>query len=256
MKIENLKLKIVFFGTPPFVNPIIEQLEKNFNLVKVIRATDKEIPIEELQKLKPDLFVVAAFGKILSKKILDIPKFGTLNVHPSLLPKYRGPSPIQETILNGDKETGVSFIVIDEEVDHGPIIYATKVELTGKEDLEYLSNKLFRLAADKISEVITKYTGDELKPVVQNHKNATYCKTITKEDGFFELSNPPEPEKLDRMIRAYYPWPTAWTRWNGKIVKFLSEQKLQVEGKKPVSYKDFINGYPQGKEFLEKLGLL
>lgn len=250
-------MKIVFFGTPFFVEPILHELEQNFKVVAKFRSPDQP---NNITLPMCELFVVAAFGKILSKSFLEIPKYGALNIHPSLLPKYRGPSPIQSTILNGDKETGVSFMIMDEAVDHGPVLKTVRVELKGDETLEALSDQLFELAAENITQVIKDFVSGKTKPKEQDHSKATYCKSVERTDGFVNPDNPPKIEQLDRMIRAYYPWPGVWTELkvqNSKLrVKLLPQQKIQVEGKKPMSYKDFINGYEEGKEILEKLHCL
>mgnify|MGYP001589828400 FL=1 len=123
------KPTIVFFGTPDFSTPVLETLKKADFTPKLIIETKDEIPLERIKDLKPDLLVIASFGKILKKELLALPKYGTLNVHPSLLPKYRGPSPIQAAILNGDKETGVTIILTDEKMDHGPILAQRELEI-------------------------------------------------------------------------------------------------------------------------------
>lgn len=220
-----------------------------------------------LSFLDADLFVVAAYGKILPQKLLEIPTFGALNIHPSLLPKYRGASPIQQAILNGDEISGISIIKMDEEMDHGPIVYQEEFKLSDEDTFDSLSKKMFARAAEVLPSVIQDYISGKIKPRVQIHARATFCTPIKKQDGYFEINNPPSSEKLDRMIRAYYPWPTVWTRWKGKIVKFLpavipddlrsgiqkvdsrvrgNDRKylIQMEGKKAVPFKDFLNGYP------------
>ncbi len=221
-------MKIIFLGTPDFIQPIKDILEKNFTLVESIDEAD--------------LGVVAAYGRILTKQELETPKYGFINVHPSLLPKYRGPSPIQATILNKDKETGVTIIKIDEKMDHGPVIFTKRIKLSGQENTLELSNKLFMLGAKILVKIIPDYVAGKIKLKPQNHKKATFCKMIKKEDGNFNIEN--LPKNLDRMIRAYFPWPTAWTTWNNKIVKFYPDGKIQMEGKKVIPIKDFLNGYP------------
>lgn len=276
-KIRINKIKIAFFGSDSFVIPILQALEQNFEVVLVITAPDSAIQMEAkklgIPNLTPDkldknslgvlsspppswdLIVVASYGKIIPKPILNIPKYGSLNLHPSLLPKYRGPSPVPATILGGDKSTGVTIIKMDEKMDHGPIVATEKISLSGQEIFPDLINKLFQLGADLLVRIIPDYVAGKINVRVQSVAAATYCPLLTKESGYFSITNPPSSEKLDRMIRAYYPWPGVWTRWNGKIVKFLpsprhserSEESnyfLQMEGKKPISWKDFLNGYP------------
>lgn len=223
-------MKVVFLGTPLFVQPIKDSLAKHFILVNTLSEAN--------------LAVVAAYGKILTKEELETPKYGCINIHPSILPKYRGPSPIQSAILNENKVSGITIIKMDEEVDHGPVIYQEQMELSSNDNFDTLSKKMFQQAAKVLPKIIEDFTSGKMKPVPQDHTKATYCERLTRESGYFPIDNTPNPEKLDRMIRAYYPWPGVWTRWNEKIVKFLPKNMLQMEGKKAVSKKDFTNGYP------------
>lgn len=266
---NNKTIKIAFLGTPTYVESILKSLEDNFDVVQVFRDPKQlnNEAIEQLKILNPDLFVVAAFGKILSSEVLDIPRLGTINVHPSLLPIYRGPSPVQWTILEGQTETGVTLILMDEQVDHGVILWQEKVILTGDETFESLVTSLFKLAADNIAETIKKFSSGEIKPTEQNHNRATFTKMLTRESGFIDIDNP--PANLSNMIRAFYPWPGVWLKAeiNGqeKIVKLLPNNStiqqsnnpflIQVEGKKEMSFKDFINGYKEGYQTLQKLNL-
>lgn len=298
------KIKVIFFGTPQFVVPVLKKLQDNFSLVGVVTAPDKKVGrtqlltpspvklasqglalepspaiitpekfdeemITQIKNLEPDLIVVAAYGHLIPQIILDIPKFRSLNVHPSLLPKYRGPSPIQNTILNGEKITGVTIIKMDEKMDHGPILYTKEISLSGQDNFETLSKKLFELGADLLIQIIPDFVAGKLKPKEQNHSKATFTHIIKKEDGYFDINNPPSPKILDRMIRAYYPWPTAWTHFRqgssgqSRIVKFLPASShpelteghpelvsgsikflVQMEGKKPVTLEDFLRGHP------------
>ncbi len=284
-----MKARVVFFGTPEFVIPVLKSLHLNFNLVGVVTAPDsiqgrKKLltpspikkyclekslsPIftpdrldqsiaENLKALNPSLFIVAAYGKILPKIILDIPTLGALNIHPSLLPKYRGPSPIQSAILNGDNKTGISIIRMDDQMDHGPILKQWVFPISEKDTSESLHINMFADAAKKLPSIIEDYLQGSLLPQPQDENQATYCPLITKKSGFFSLENPPPPEILDRMIRAYYPWPTAWTTLKIKDkevrIKFLPDYKLQVEGGKPLTLKEFLNGYPELKTTIQKL---
>lgn len=228
-------IKIVFLGTPSFVQPIKDILANKFSLVNSLKDADPDL-------IGADLGVVAAYGKILTKEELETPKFGCINVHPSLLPKYRGPSPIQQAILNGDKVSGVTIIKMDEEVDHGPIIYQQNLGLSDNDNFDTLSKKMFLLAAEILPQIINDFIQGKIEPVAQNDKEATYCELLTRDSGYFDIDK--IPENLEKMIRAYYPWPGVWTKWHGKIVKFLPDGKLQMEGKKVLSKVDFLNGYP------------
>ncbi len=284
-------MNVIFFGTPSFVIPVLEALQNHFTLVGVVTTPDTiqgrkkiltptpvksylsehsaTIPVftpeqfsneitEQLLNLHPDLFITAAYGRFLPKEILSIPKLGSLNIHPSLLPKYRGASPIQTTILNGDKETGVSIIKMDDQLDHGPILTQKTTQLHGQETFESLHTELFRIAAALLPTTIEQWENGTLKAIPQDESQAVMCKKISKEDGYFSADSPPKPQVLDRMIRAYYPWPTVYTKLPVKhealkIVKFLPERKIQVEGGKPMGIKEFLNGYPELETTMQKL---
>lgn len=261
-KMPRISIEVIFFGSDPWSLYVLNALEDNFDVRAVVTAPDSVVAqyfkglVLDLNELDDnftaDLMVVASYGKIIPKSILALAKFGALNVHPSLLPKYRGSSPVPATILNGDKKTGVTIIKIDEKMDHGPVVATREVSLTGQEDFIFLINKLFQLGAKLLVEVINNFIAGQIKLQPQNHSLATYCPLLTRESGFFEIDRP--PENLDSMIRAYHPWPGVWTRWSpsakasgdkkGKIVKFYPEGRLQMEGKKILSFKDFQNGYP------------
>ncbi|MFA5933547.1 MAG: methionyl-tRNA formyltransferase [Microgenomates group bacterium] len=281
---NNNNTKVIFFGTPDFVIPVLNSLIENFEVVGVVTAPDQKVgrkqiltpsPVklasqgdvlrgyslkvftpekldqdfaEKLRDLKPDLFVVAAYGKIIPKNILDIPKQGAINIHPSMLPKYRGPSPIQSAILAGDKTTGISVIKMDEKMDHGPIIYAEEFSISDLDNFQTLSTKMFDRSSLFLAKIIPAYLAGELELVEQDDTLVTFCKIIKKEDGYFDLKIFPKSpnflEILDRMVRAYYPWPTTWTHWNNKIVKLMPDKMVQIEGKKPVKLEEFLRGYP------------
>ena len=290
-------LSVVFFGTPAFVTPILEELTNRFTVVGVVTAPDSlegrkktltpspvkqwfskhdsnetiltpeqynNITMQQLRDLTPDIFVVAAYGKILPQEVLDIPTYGSINIHPSLLPKYRGPSPIQTAILNDDKETGVTIIKMDEEVDHGPILTQWSVQISTTDTFESLHTALFQQTAAKLPAIIADYREGKITPAVQNDAEATYCLKITREDGLIDLNKPVDPSLVDRKIRAFYPWPTAWIRLDkdyggqakkGMVLKLLPGGKVQLEGKNIVSKKDFLNGYPRSRELFERLGI-
>lgn len=290
-------MKIVFFGTPQEVVPILENAIKNFEVVAVVSTPDQKsgrkqllvsspvkifaqtqnIPIltpsqfdnkiiEQLQSYKPDLFIVAAYGRILPKEVLALPQYGAINIHPSLLPKYRGPTPIQTALLNGDETSGVTFIKMDEHLDHGPILHQIPFTLETTDTFGWLLKSMFTQSAYILPYIIEEYTSGKLKAYSQDESKATYTKRITKEDGYIDLAileklKPSENKnwkmKIARKIRAYYPWPTIWTKTtvnNREMrIKFLPNQMLQVEGKNPIHVKDFLNGYPTLKGVITKL---
>jgi len=268
-------------GTPEFGEIILEGLVKNdYKPILVITAPDKSvgrkqiltstpvkkiakkynIPVvhqpEEVKKIKPDLIIVAAYGQILPKEILEIPKYGCLNVHPSLLPKYRGASPIQTTILNGDKETGVTIILMDEKMDHGPILGQRELEFSiFNFQFSKLHDKLAELGVKLLIETIPKWINGKIKPKPQDESKATYTKVLKKEDGKVDWSK--SAQEIERQVRAFYPWPGAFffIKHKGKIlrVKILKAdiskedkliiKKIQPEGKKPMSFEEFKRGH-------------
>lgn len=278
-----MKEKIVFFGSSKHVLPIIKVLKDKFDLALVatteqessdavpyfckinnlpflsVERFDNEV-IKKIKNANSDIAVLGYFGFIVPKQILDIFPKGIVNLHPSLLPKYRGPTPVQESILNDDKKTGISILKLDEEVDHGPLLFQKEEAILTDDTSETLYQRLFKIGADYLYQTIQQYIKGDLKLVSQDDKKTTFTKLMNKNDGLIEIDNPPPLEKIKLMIRAFFPWPGVWTKWkmeNGKwkILKFLPGGKIQVEGKNPMSYKDFINGYKEGKEILGKLGL-
>lgn len=289
-------LKIIFFGTPQEVVPVLESLVKHFTVVAVVTTPDQKagrrqlltpppikvvaqkynIPVFQpesfsstasLSKLPTaDLYVVAAYGKLIPNDILQTPHYDAINIHPSLLPMYRGATPIQTALLNGDRTTGITIIKMDNQMDHGPILHQLSYKLEETDTFELLMKKMFTQAAMILPHVIEEYTSGRLTPQPQDESKATYTKMITKEDGYIDLSkiktlNAVEIENwklnIARTIRAYYPWPSVWTKISMKNhevrMKFLPNNQLQIEGKKPMSIQDFINGYPEMKEKIEKL---
>ncbi len=300
-------MKIIFFGTPEFVLPVLDQLSKAHQITAVVTqpprlvgreqfrqfsavdtwAYKKHIPIffepakivEE--NVEADLGVLAAYGEIIPKNVIRHFKFGILNVHPSLLPKWRGASPIQSTIISGELEGGVTIIKLDEKLDHGPIISTFKDEVTTDDTTDSLRRRLFERSGIFLNDLIPVYTGGKVKPKEQDHSKATFCKLIKKADGFIPLEYlssilegkaskkswiirnmdnyklTVDAVSIERFIRAMNPWPFAWTevtindRKNRlKILSaHLEDNKLvldqvQIEGKNPVTWSQFKEGYP------------
>ena len=241
-------MKIVFFGASNFAPLVLPILEKSFEIELVI--DERTTGFEDIKNTQSEIAVLAAYGKILPKEILNHFKYGILNIHPSLLPKYRGSSPVQNAILDGDTQTGVTVIKLDEAMDHGPILAQEIITLDNTDTAQSLYTKLFPLGAKLIIENLPAFTAGKKELVEQDHQLATYTKMITKADGYIDILNI-KPEEIDRKIRAYFPWPGAWSKvvlnekGEQKIVKFLPNKIIQVEGKKEMSYKDFLNGYPQ-----------
>jgi len=343
------KMNIVFFGSSAYVLPLIQILNAEYNLELVVTTEQKEtdavphfcitnkIPYLSVTNVKTDAFltqirdlgapvaVLADFGLLIPQDLIGIFPKGIVNIHPSLLPKFRGPTPGQSAILAGEHETGVSIMLLDQQLDHGPILAQEKASIEQSDTADTLYTRLFTIGSSLLAKSLRSYLDNSLVPTPQDDSKATYTKILTKQDGFFDvdkivilerqnasigshqdledsiasLQNDAKiitSEKLHRMVRACHPWPGVWTKMNlygkEKIVKLLpssyyhvipakagiqsipNESKdgspirsgmtnqdpvndilLQVEGKKPMSVKDFINGYPETKTLFQKLGL-
>lgn len=303
----NKPIKVIFMGTPEFAVPYLQSLisDNYFEVKAVVTQPDKptgrkqiitapEVKIiaqennlqifqpeklkndqeiiSQLKKIEPDLIVVVAYGQIIPKSILDIPKLGNVNVHPSLLPKYRGASPIQNAILNNETSTGITIMLMDEKMDHGPILAQKEINLDGTENNESLHQKMSdKNSTDFFLTTLKKFINNEITPIVQDDDKAIYCKLITKEEAKIDWSD--TAKNISAKIRAFYPWPITWTTLDKKRVKIfppikivegsdkpgriLSENnkllvacgdklvevfELQIEGKNKVKAKDFILG--------------
>lgn len=212
-----------------------------------------------LHEIKPDLLIVAGFGKILSECVINLPKYGSLNIHPSLLPKYRGPAPVPATILAGDKNTGITIIKMTREMDAGPIVGQLKVKISGNESKNHMLGELSKMGAEFLVDLIPYYISGEIKPETQDEAKATYMKMIKKDDG--EIKKGDSAELIERKIRAYESWPTVWTYSGNKKIQILSAHLnadgklvidlLKPEGKTEMTYADFKNGYKKPLKFLE-----
>ncbi len=201
-----------------------------------------------------DFSLVTSYGKILPSEILDIPTHGTLNIHPSLLPKYRGPSPLETAILNGDAETGVTIIKLDAEMDHGPILAQEKITLTDQFNFEQLRDKLAILGARLFMQILPDYLAEKIKNQEQDHRQATYTQKFTKEYGF--LGQTDLPLSNYRKILALNPWPGTYFDYPGPAGKIrvivkqahLEDNRLIYDrvtpaGKKEMTWADFLNGF-------------
>ncbi len=255
-------MKIIFFGTPDFAKDFLSKLylENFFEIIAIVAQPDKKVGrkktitapstkifaennkitvlqpenlkdadfINELKKLKPDLFVVVAYGKIIPIEVLDIPKKGTINVHPSLLPKYRGPSPLQAVIAAGDDITGVTIMKMDKRMDHGPIIAQTEVGLDFDETPKSLMKKILKIGAPLLIESIKKIKNNKIELTVQNDENASFCQLLKRDDG--KISWDMSSEKIDRMIRAFDIWPGVFVIWSDN--SRLKIHKAKISNKK------------------------
>jgi len=305
-----MKERVVFMGTPEFSVPILESLIQNqYHVVVVYTRPDKpagrrqrlnsppvkrlamehKIPViqprtlksaevvGELASFKPGLIVVAAFGHLLPEEVLSLPEFGCVNVHPSLLPQHRGPSPVANAILCGDMFTGVTIMLIDARMDSGPILSQREVGVSSEDTTGSLISKLADVGAELLVETLPKWLKGELEPRPQDERQATYSRLITSKDGQIDWHLP--AVELWRQVRAFNPWPGCYTSWQGKRLKIhkavsvgkrvngqigevialpqpspvkvgvmagegvLGLCQVQLEGKREMSIADFVPGH-------------
>lgn len=278
----------IFFGTPSLACTVLDELEKagyvptlvvtqpdkragrgNMLVAPPVKewATRRAVPVVQPVKITEEtiaflrahteehaiqFFVVAAYGKILPQALLDIPSKGTLNVHPSLLPRLRGPSPIQSAILQGEKETGVSIMLLDALMDHGPLLAQEVSPSSVCRPARELEAVLAVHGGSLLARTIPLWLNGELTPREQDHTEATFCRLLKKEDGYVDLTSATAEEEL-RIIRGCDGWPTAYTffiRRDQKIrVQLLSArtengivhiEKVKPEGKGEMNYVDFL----------------
>lgn len=296
-------MKIIFFGTPEFAAthlaslakesdieieavvtqpdkptgrkqvltpPPVKELAQNLN-IEILQPANKKELLSELKKYKVDFYTVVAYGLIFPQEALDLPEYGAINVHPSLLPKYRGATPIQESILHGDEETGVSIIKMNSKMDEGDILLIKRVHIGPNEDAETLAQRLAIISSQMLPHVLRDAEASNLNPLPQNPAKASYCRKIEREDGKIDFKK--SASEIKNMLRAYTPWPGIYTELDGKKLKILaleiSEEKnepgkfifgkkdlkigagegtilpktVQPEGKKPMDIASFVNGY-------------
>jgi len=192
-----------------------------------------------------DVFVVASYGKILPQWLLDIPKKGCINVHGSLLPRWRGASPIQSAIAEGDEKSGITIMMMDAELDHGPILSTKETKLGQDETGGQLHDRLAVLGSEILSDTIDGYLKGVISLKEQDHAHATFCRTLTREDGEIDWNQ--DCRKIERKIRAYDPWPSAWTEVNGKRVKLLASRIRPNDASYAPGAKFVYNGHPSIK---------
>ena len=197
--------------------PPIKKLTQHHELPILQFPKLRDEAIEEIKKLGSDIFVVAEYGLLIPRAVLDLPAHGTLNVHPSLLPKYRGASPIQSAILAGEKETGVSIMLLDEEMDHGPVLVQETLSIDDDDSAPTLEAKLGRLGAQLIAVALPQWVAGKHEAKQQDHDSATYCTKISRDDGRIDWNL--SADEIYRRFRAYLPWPGIFTEWNGKRLK-------------------------------------
>lgn len=250
------ELRTVFMGSPEFALTIFQSLVGKVNLVGVVTQPDRPagrgkvltappvkrlaqeigIPVLQPERLRnpdsfaqleawqPDLIIVAAFGQILRQNVLDLPKFGCINVHASLLPRWRGAAPIQAAILHGDEETGVTIMQMDAGVDTGGILAQEVVPILDEDDAASLTPRLANTGAKLLLESLPGIMTGTIQPTPQNHELATYAPMIKKEDGLLDFTLP--AQALARRIRAFFPWPGTTMIWEGQILKVIRATAL------------------------------
>jgi methionyl-tRNA formyltransferase len=293
---------VVFMGSPDFSLPTLRALSSTYDVVGVVTQPDRasgrgrdlkappikrlalelEIPVMQPEKLRqpeameqlrlwnPDLIVVSAFGQILRKDVLELPRYGCINVHASLLPRWRGAAPINAAILHGDDETGVTIMVMDVGLDTGPMLSKRSIGLARDETAGSAFEKLSRLGADLLIETLPDYLSGKLTPIPQPEEGVTYAPMIKKEEGRLDFNQ--DAESLERRVRAFNPWPGAFMDFDGMLLKIhrarvevgLAEpgqrlavqdqpavaagggililEEVQPAGKKPMSGKAFLTG--------------
>lgn len=298
-------MKIVYMGTPDFaVGPLEAMVEAGYEITAVVTQPDKPkgrsdklipspvkecalrygIPVltpkkikaseavEELKKYEADLFVVAAFGQILSEEILTMPRLGCINIHASLLPKYRGAAPIQWSIIDGEKETGITIMQMDKGLDTGDILFQKVVPILDTDTGESLFDKLAEVGARFLVEVLPDIEAGNIHPIKQDEEKSTYAKMLSKAIGEIDWSK--AADTIEHLVRGLNSWPSAYTRLNGKQLKLwqshvvlgidkepgtvcevtkdaiivatgkdgLAITELQLEGKKRMTTRDFLAG--------------
>lgn len=262
---KSMQIRTVFMGSPEFALPVLRRLASEYQVVGVVTQPDRPAgrgrvltppPVkilaqelnlmviqprrlsepEALQKLDhwaPDLIIVAAFGQILRPAVLDLPKYGCINVHASLLPRWRGAAPIQAAILHGDEFTGITIMRMDPGIDTGPTLCQKSLPINSHDTAGTLSDKLSQLGADLLIQTLPAYLSGQALLQAQDDSLASYAPMIKKEDGLLDFSLP--AAALGRKIRAFNPWPGAFTYWNGQALKIhrahVADHPSDIPGK-------------------------
>ena len=311
MMVPDKNNKIVFFGSDKnSANLLAELIKADYNIELVITKTSKKTgrvkkqnpvkkvaeqgnikiiekdklsdleSVEILKNTQANLAILLSYGTMIPQDILDSFPLGIINIHPSLLPKYRGSSPVQTTLLNGNQETGVSIMLLSKKMDAGSIIAQEKVTVDPKDNQETLNNKLFSLGNKLLMNNLQKYINQKIQTHPQDDNQATYTKMFEKQDGLIDWQN--SAKNINNQIRAFYNWPGAYTYFNNKLLKiieasfaekntdykigevFLDDNKVaiqtkqgllypsivQIEGKQKMDINPFINGY---KNFIKTI---
>ena len=246
-------------------------IEKNIEFLEVDKIEKKHIEI--IKSHNPDVGILLAYGVLVSQDVIDLFTNGIINIHPSMLPKYRGSSPVQTALLNGDKDTGVSIMLLSKKMDAGPIIVQQKLKIEKSDNYSTLSEKLFKQGIELLLQNLKKYLQKEIVTIPQNEEQKTITKMIEKSDGLINFED--TAKNIYNKIRAFELWPGAYTKFNGKILKIIEAdyentntenkigkiferdekifiqckdsilelKKVQLEGKSSCDIKSFINGY-------------
>ncbi len=252
--------RVVFMGSPDFAVPALEALALHYSLAGVVTQPDRPagrggalrppavkaaalrlgIPVIQPEKLRnpeampalrawaPDLIVVAAFGQILRPEVLDLPKWGCINIHGSLLPRGRGAAPIQAAVLAGDQQTGITIMKMDPGVDTGPMLSQRAIPISPEDTAGTLFEKLAPIGAELLLETLPRYLSGELASQPQPADGVTYAPMLKKEDGRLDFTRP--AAALERRVRAFNPWPGSWFEWNGAPLKVLRARVSEKNG--------------------------
>lgn len=262
--LPTLRFRLLFLGTPEFAVPSLQALanDPRFEIVAVVTQPDK--PVGRDAKLTPppvkisaqrlgietikqpvkmtdpdfkswaeeigptcDAFIVVAYGKIFRDWFLALPKHGLVNVHASLLPRWRGASPINSAIASGDAESGVSIMKVEAEMDAGPVYRTAETAIQPNDTAETLHDRLARMGADILADTVEEIINGTIQPIPQDPNKATFCKTLTREDGKIDWNMPAEAIAL--LVRAYTPWPGTWTEIDGRRLKILAVQSIMTD---------------------------
>ena len=209
------------------MEPPAKRVALSQGLTVIQTSLKKPEAIEQLAAFKPEAIVVAAFGQILSQAVLDIPRYGCINIHASLLPKYRGASPIAAAILSGDEFTGASIMRMEAGLDTGPVYARAQIPISAQDTTGSLAAKLSQIAARLLQEVLVGLARGELTPQPQDEATATFYGKFSKEDGLIDWHLP--AIDIWRRVRAFQPWPECYTGWQGKVLKIIEAVPLAEE---------------------------
>jgi len=257
-----MSLRLVFMGSPEFALPVLRVLAQSYDVIGVVTQPDRAsgrgrelkppavktlalelgLPMIQPEKLRepsaiqqlrvwnPEIILVAAFGQILREDVLGLPPYGCINVHASLLPRWRGAAPINAAILAGDEETGVTIMKMDAGLDTGSILTQKSIRLTQDDTAGSVAKALSRLGAELLIETLPDYISGKLTPRPQPEEGVTYAPLLKKEDGLLDFSRP--AVELERRVRAMDPWPGTWFDWEGRLLKVTLASVHEAKGRR------------------------